>query len=188
MLKNRCKDLKLAGFSGLIVFLLALAPLRSQAQGEIRPTFGAEFSMNFNDHFFGLSGGITLDEWRLSALFDFNFRLFAKRVQVEGEDNFVFQYWERRYLPMIGLNWRIKAADISSNLEVGPMVALRGAFSFGDYRGSNETPPANFLFNPRAGVWMGDDGLFLQLGYQYLPTNYASIANSRVFLSIHGMF
>ena len=183
-----CRKGKTAGITGLFALLLLLAPRQGQAQVEVRGTIGGEFSMNFNDHFFGLGGGITFEEWRLSVLFDFNFRLFAKRVQVEGSDNLIFQYWERRYLPMLGFNWRIKATELGSSWEIGPMVGMRGGFSFGDYRGSLETPPANFLFNPRAGVWVGDEYVFFQLGYQYLPTNYASIANSRVFLSIHGMF
>ena len=130
--------------------------------------FGNEFAVN--DNWFGFFGG-------------YQFRLFANRVITTYKDEYLMQKWERRAFLYLGANSTINLKTTPNrNFSLSPYI--KGLYSFGSYRGSNETPDKLFRLVPGLTFNYCYKSFFTKIGYEYIDLQISEFNPNRMTLSV----
>ena len=96
------------------LFIGVVLSLSFYAQEE-QPTYNQDFNLcaslsifnntfNFNDYYYGFSMGVEDLGYQWGARFNFQFRPFYKRVQIQETDFLIRQYREKKYFISINKN------------------------------------------------------------------------------------
>ncbi|MCF8219078.1 MAG: ankyrin repeat domain-containing protein [Bacteroidales bacterium] len=137
-------------------------------------------SANTDDALFGLHYGYHEARTNTNLTLGFSMRYFAKRVLQEKSSNTIHQYWERRYLIPLTLDYLINLSSEKQN-QFALIAGVKGYYTWGRYRGVNQKPNANFGLNPRVGLlWKPKDKIGLTMHYEYFELNQKTVSPHRL--------
>jgi ankyrin repeat protein len=145
--------------------------------------FEPNFHFNTNEFMFGVQAGILESRFGLGFLAGFQSRLAHKSVLVYQNDNMYTQYWEDRKIWNVSL---LKKHNIynDGNVLAGIQYGIKGAYTYGSYRGSDNNPESFFAAIPFAGVFIGNNWVQLNSGYEYFDTGQPSIPKNRYSIGV----
>ena len=140
--------------------------------------------MNFQDNFNNLQFGCADFKYNLELSVGFGLRYWAKRIWVDAGDNLFYQYWERRFY------WH---ADIikgfvfktNGNKKQSVYLGMRNLYTFGNYRGADTKPEAQYIPVPEIGYMFYGRHAGLKVGYQYMDMGFYKIHPHRIGFHIN---
>lgn len=146
-----------------------------------------QYSINGNtdDALFGLYYGYHEAKTNMNLTLGFSMRYFAKRVLVKQSSNTIHQYWERRYLLPLNLDYLINLSSKKQN-QVALIAGLKGYYTWGRYRGIDSKPDDNFGVSPRLGLlWKSNDKFGLTMHYEYFDLKQKTVSPHRLILGFN---
>jgi ankyrin repeat protein len=129
--------------------------------------FEPTFHFNTNEFMFGVQAGILESRFGFGFLGGFQSRITPKRVLVHQYENLYNQYWEDRKVWHVSI---FKKHNIFNNGNViaGIQYGVKGAYTYGSYSGSSQRPDSKFLAIPYGGLFIGNNWIRLNAGYDYM--------------------
>ncbi|MGW8314855.1 MAG: ankyrin repeat domain-containing protein [Bacteroidales bacterium] len=97
----------------------------------------------------------------------FDFRPVYRKVQVEGEDPYIYQYREFRGSWTHGAGKQFRLLNGPTGVEYGLYGALYGMLSFGSYKGLEKGSGAHYSLVPALGAYMQGRLAGLKAGTEY---------------------
>ncbi|HOT14403.1 MAG TPA: ankyrin repeat domain-containing protein [Bacteroidales bacterium] len=138
---------------------------------------------NMDELFTGIEVGLKDYRYNSDLLLGFIIRPFPIRVQADFEGR-TYQFWEGRSAFFLGIEKRLALIRKANDQQLGFLFGAKGAYTFGNYRGTtldfeNSIVP---MFN--AGVYVSNR--YLQIGLSYVYTNFKAktVSNNRMELSV----
>jgi len=148
---------------------------------ELRFELGLD--LNGDDFMVGGEVGVSENKYNMFATTGFFARPSAIRVLRPENDTLSFQLWERRYAWSITIGKNLTFYR-NLNKSAGFKGQLKGAITWGGYRGSDLHPGARFMLVPSAGLYWRDKFWGLSFDYEYVNYKIHEISNHRFRLSL----
>jgi len=133
-----------------------------------------------------IGGNLALSEskYGLQLIAGFMTRPTPRSVLYEKESNVYYQFWENRSVWNLGIQKSIILKQTSIGNYGGFLAGLSGAYTYGNFRGSDKKPDDKFLINPNAGFfWFSKPG-FISITYEYLKLTDLKVSPHRINLTI----
>jgi ankyrin repeat protein len=144
------------------------------------------FDMNWNANDFMIGGNITLIESKYGVLLKGGFltRPTPRSVLYKKESNYYYQFWESRSIFNLGLQKRFIIKKFSIHNNMGFVAGFSGAYTYGNFRGSDKKAEVKILLNPNASFFLNLYSGYLSLGYDYLKLPDLKLSPHRFNLTI----
>ncbi|MFW5792833.1 MAG: ankyrin repeat domain-containing protein [Bacteroidota bacterium] len=136
------------------------------------------FHFNNNEFMFGAQGGIFESRFDVALSLGFQSRINPRQILIEKDENVFVQYWEIRRHWFVSLEKQHTLLRFNE-FRFGFNYGIRGAYTYGSYRGTESNPVNKFLAAPSAGVFVGSSWLRLSFKYEYMPLMQNNISNNR---------
>jgi hypothetical protein len=173
----------------LIGLILVLTCLHASAQEEktyepidFVTTFNLGIHANLNDFYVDFGGGIEEARTKIGAQFNFAFRPFYKKVQINESANVIRQWKEKKFFLSIDLYKRFLPFELGL-MPASFIGGVKTGYLFGNYRGTKQKPHAGITLSPFLGISFDLDGIYLQASYLYFNDKLASVPDGRLMLS-----
>ena len=148
--------------------------------------FIMDFDMNFNGKDFMLGGrmGLLESKYNVQLTLGYQTRPSVRSVLYEADPNTYYQYWESRSLVDLSVNKFFVLKKINIEQQFGAYAGLKGAYTYGNFRGSNQKPDDRFLLIPAGGIYFDYNILRVKLGYEYLNLKNSKASPHRIYIGI----
>ncbi len=132
--------------------------------------FVLDFDMNFNNKDFMLGGQIGLIESKsqVQLALGYKTRPAVRSVLYESAPDTYYQYWESRSMFHLSADKFFTLRRTGQGQKLGAYAGLMGAYTYGNFRGSNQKPDDRFKLIPRGGFFYDFHILRLKMGYEYM--------------------
>ena len=145
---------------------LIIGNTEKKSQLNIRKkSIGIVQNFNNKDYMPGIQFNIHEDKYNFDMSGEFIIRPFRKYIRIKERENFYYQYREHRSVFKINLKKRF-VLNSQGLSKTGLYIATGGAYTFGNYRGSNKSFN-EFLFIPSTGFYLHGSNFGCNLGYEY---------------------
>jgi ankyrin repeat protein len=145
---------------------------------------GTEFAGNTDDIFWNFYFLGSERKYKLNLRAGGGFRPSPTRVLENDDKAYAYQYWEHRGNLFLSLDKSIFLFHGWHGLRAGIYGGLKGVYTFGNYRGSDEKPDSRFLLVPGIGTTLERNFFRITLGYEYLNLNLYKINPNRISISV----
>ncbi len=137
---------------------------------------------NNNEFMLGLQAGVVESRLGVVLMGGYESRLNERRVLVKQEEGLYYQFWEKRRIWNVSL---LKQHTLlrHNNVQLGINYGIKAAYIYGSYRGADRKPESKFFPVPVGGVFIGNNWIRLNAGYEYMDTGQAEIPASRYKIS-----
>lgn len=173
----------------LLGFILLFPCLHGIAQDEPVPeqinfvsTINFGFQANLKDFYVDFGGGVEETKTKIGAQFNFAFRPFYKKVQINESGNVIRQWKEKKFFLSVDLYKRFLPFDLGL-MPTSFIGGVKTGYLFGKYRGTRQRPQAGITLSPFIGVAFDLDGVYLQASYLYFNDRLASVPDGRLMVS-----
>lgn len=142
-------------------------------------------SGNTDDALFGIHYGYHEAKSNINLTLGISMRYFAKRVLEKKSPTKIHQYWERRYLLPLTLDYLLNISSEKQN-QLALIAGIKGYYTWGRYRGVNPKPDDSFGWNPRVGfLWKPLDKFGITAHYEYFDLKQKTVSPHRVVLGFN---
>ncbi|MBN2176018.1 MAG: ankyrin repeat domain-containing protein [Bacteroidales bacterium] len=141
---------------------------------------GLDINGNADD--FMLGGQITLFEsnYGFELLGGYKTRPWTRSVLYETNDpNVLYQFWEKRSVINLGIEKSFEIYRYSFYDFGGIAAGINGAYSYGNFRGSDKKPDDKFLFIPTAGLFWNFNRVNVKVSYEYMKLKNTKVSPHR---------
>ena len=141
-------------------------------------------TFNFSDYYYGISVGMEDLGYEWGARFNFQFRPFYKRTQIEVNNNLITQYREKKFFVSIDLDKRFANFHIDE-INMQFFVGSQFGFLLGKYRGTRANAAAIFNIAPVGGICLNfKNEVFIKAGICYLKDNLLEVPDIKAVLNV----
>ncbi|MBS4014576.1 MAG: ankyrin repeat domain-containing protein [Bacteroidetes bacterium] len=146
--------------------------------------FVYEPTFHFSNNEFMVGAQVGFFESRLgfNLLLGYESRIDHKKVLVAESEDLSYQYWEKRRIWHLALNK--EHSFYLGNFVAGFHYGIKGAYTYGSYRGSENYPESRFLAAPFAGVFIGNEWFRIKSEYEYFDIKQPSIPKNRYSIGV----
>jgi len=127
------------------------------------------FSTSFKDVFYNYELGISKQD--LSVFAGHAIRLGRKSILIKQADNLYHQYNEKRSYLYIGISKNF-VLHYNAKTETGLNLAINGAYTYANVKGTTDKIASKFMIIPSAGVYRSFDFFSTKLSYEYANFKY----------------
>jgi ankyrin repeat protein len=130
---------------------------------------GTEMTGNLDDYYLNFYFLAAEKKYNLHFGAGIGFRPSAIRVLENFDETYSYQYWERRGNLFLSLDKSVYLfRSNSGNFMAGIYGGVKGIYTFGSYRGSNNKPDDRILSAPVAGITLDTRYSRFTIGYEYM--------------------
>ncbi len=140
------------------------------------------FHFSNNEFMVGAQAGFFESRLGMTFMIGFESRIEHKRVLVEIDNNLFYQYWENRRVWYALLNKQ--HTFYFGEFHTGFQYGIKGAYTYGSYRGSDISPDSRFLAAPFAGIFIGNEWFRIKSEYEYFDLKQPSIPKNRYSIGV----
>jgi len=165
---------------------LLLANGAHEEKGLLPEHFVIDFETDWNGKDLMIGGQVGLMELksRVQITAGYLTRPTVRSVLIEELPSTYYQYWESRSYFHLGGTKFLKLRQTGFNASFGAYAGLHFAYTYGNYRGSNQQPDEQFLLLPKAGIYYDLGILRMKAGYEYMNLNNSKASPHRINMSI----
>lgn len=162
---------------------------KNKAHSVLLPAFekvetGINQEFNADDYLLGFSLGLSDKKYNIDLYADYKFRPFATRVLEQTGENIYFQYWEKRAIYSLVLDKKLKLFSAPGYSSVGLFAGMKGAYTFGSYRGVKDKPAPLYTLSPRIGLYYSNNWFRSKLSYEYKDLNLYEFQKGWIGISV----
>ncbi len=141
-------------------------------------------TFNLKDYYYGFSLGMEDLGYEWGARFNFQFRPFYKRTQIQVNDQLITQYREKKYFVSIDLDKRFFHFDLD-DVHTQFFLGTQVGFLLGKYRGTRANAETLFNIVPVGGVCFNlKNEVFFKAGLCYLRDNLLEVSDVKAVFNI----
>ena len=178
----------------VFIFIAIVLSLSFYAQEESN-TYNQEFNLcasisvfnntfNFNDYYYGFSMGVEDLGYQWGARFNFQFRPFYKRVQIQETDFLIRQYREKKYFISIDLDKRFLHINLGG-ADAQVFMGTQIGYLLGNYRGTRNNAERIFNIVPMGGLCVNvKETTFIKVGFCYLKDQLIEVPDVKFILNV----
>lgn len=140
------------------------------AQSSAEPSFnklrvGTGINFSGKDAMFGIETGIFEGKYKFDITLFYLIRLSSIPVLRIENDKLFYQYYENRSVFGIGMKKYFDILDPGKGRSAGIFLGIRGAYTYGRYKGSDNKPKELGLFIPETGIFYEIKDFKVELEY-----------------------
>lgn len=175
----------------VILLILFSFPFFSQSDFSAKRSFKpvtalSIFNNTFNskDYYYGLSMGMEDLGYEWGVRFNFQFRPFYKRTQVQLTDYLITQYREKKFFVSVDIDKRFLNFYMNK-IKMQFFVGSQFGILLGKYRGTRANAATLFNIAPLGGVSLNyKNEIFVKAGICYLQDNLLEVPDFKAVLNV----
>ncbi|MCF8368791.1 MAG: ankyrin repeat domain-containing protein [Bacteroidales bacterium] len=146
--------------------------------------FATDLNMEPNDFLIG--GRLAIFEANSKTNLDVGLitRPGVRSVLIRESSNVLYQYWEQRSVMHLGITKNFLFFQSGIHTKAGALAGIKGAYTYGNFRGSVKKPNDQLFLIPKAGFYYKYSLLNMELCYEYMKFKNSKSSPHRINLSV----
>jgi len=141
-------------------------------------------TFNLKDYYYGISMGMEDLGYEWGVRFNFQFRPFYKRTQIQVNDHLITQYREKKYFVSIDLDKRFLHFDLD-DVHTQFFAGTQIGFLLGKYRGTRANAETLFNVVPMGGICFNfREEIFIKTGLCYFRDKLLEVSDVKMMFNI----